>query len=131
VGQAAAQAARGNREIAAAGGGGAVDRRDWATVNPSWVQSYAQGSGLLAKADRIDSKLLALYAQFRSGGRSHGASPAHQVLRVTRRSSPVRITDIVSMVDCADAARCATRRECYVTHQESSTEQVIVIRLVF
>ena len=34
-----------------------------AAVNPSWVRSYARGSGLLAKTDRIDAKLLALFAQ--------------------------------------------------------------------
>ncbi len=33
-----------------------------AAVNPSWVRSYARGSGLLAKTDRIDAKLLALFA---------------------------------------------------------------------
>jgi transposase len=34
-----------------------------AAVNPSWVRSYARGGGLLAKTDRIDAKLLALFAQ--------------------------------------------------------------------
>ena len=34
-----------------------------AAVNPSWVRSYARGSGLLAKTDRIDARLLALFAQ--------------------------------------------------------------------
>ena len=34
-----------------------------AALNPSWVRSYARGSGLLAKTDRIDAKLLALFAQ--------------------------------------------------------------------
>ena len=34
-----------------------------AAVNPSWVRGYARGSGLLAKTDRIDAKLLALFAQ--------------------------------------------------------------------
>ncbi|MGD0291749.1 MAG: transposase [Candidatus Binataceae bacterium] len=48
------------RQVAAAlwTGGIAV-----AAVNPSWVRSYAQGSGLLAKTDRIDARLLALFAQ--------------------------------------------------------------------
>ena len=47
-----------------AGSGGSVDRRvAVAAVNPSWVRSYARGSGLLAKTDRIDAKLLALFAQ--------------------------------------------------------------------
>ena len=34
-----------------------------AAVNPSWVRSYARGGGLLAKTDRIDARLLALFAQ--------------------------------------------------------------------
>ena len=34
-----------------------------AAVNPSWVRSYARGGGLLAKTDRIDAGLLALFAQ--------------------------------------------------------------------
>ena len=34
-----------------------------AAVNPRWVRSYARGSGLLAKTDRMDAKLLALFAQ--------------------------------------------------------------------
>ena len=34
-----------------------------AAVNPSWVRSYARGGGLLAKTDRINARLLALFAQ--------------------------------------------------------------------
>ena len=34
-----------------------------AAVNPSWVRSYARGRGLLAKTDRVDAKLLALFAE--------------------------------------------------------------------
>lgn len=34
-----------------------------AAVNPAWVRSYARGRGLLAKTDRVDAELLALFAQ--------------------------------------------------------------------
>lgn len=34
-----------------------------AAVNPSWVRGYARGRGLLAKTDRIDAQLLALFAE--------------------------------------------------------------------
>jgi transposase len=34
-----------------------------AAVNPAWVRSFAKGRGLLAKNDRKDAKLLALFAQ--------------------------------------------------------------------
>jgi len=34
-----------------------------AAVNPGWVRSYARGRGLLAKTDRIDARLLALFAE--------------------------------------------------------------------
>jgi transposase len=48
------------RQVAAAlwTGGIAV-----AAINPRWVRGYARGSGLLAKTDRIDAKLLVLFAQ--------------------------------------------------------------------
>jgi transposase len=32
-------------------------------VNPRWVRSFAKGMGLLEKTDRIDARLLALYAE--------------------------------------------------------------------
>ena len=44
-----------------------------AAVNPRWVRSYARGSGLLAKTDRMDAKLLALFAQPRT---THAAAAA-------------------------------------------------------
>ena len=35
----------------------------WQLLRPSWVRSYARGGGRLAKTDRIDARLLALFAQ--------------------------------------------------------------------
>jgi transposase len=34
-----------------------------AAVNPAWVRGFARGRGLLAKSDRIDARLLALFAE--------------------------------------------------------------------
>lgn len=34
-----------------------------AVVNPAWVRSFARGRGVLAKTDRIDAQLLALFAE--------------------------------------------------------------------
>jgi transposase len=34
-----------------------------AAVNPSWVRNFAKGRGLMAKTDRKDAELLALYAE--------------------------------------------------------------------
>jgi len=34
-----------------------------AVVNPAWVRSYARGRGSLAKTDRVDAQLLALFAE--------------------------------------------------------------------
>jgi transposase len=34
-----------------------------AAVNPAWVRGFARGRGLVAKSDRIDARLLALFAE--------------------------------------------------------------------
>src|SRR5260370_362695 len=34
-----------------------------AAINPAWARTFAKGGGQRAKADRIDARLLALYAE--------------------------------------------------------------------
>ena len=58
-----------------------------AAVNPSWVRSYARGGGLLAKTDRIDARLLALFAQREQPA---AAAAGYGDLGATRIGHPAR-----------------------------------------
>lgn len=89
----------------------------WATglpvvvVNPRWVRAYAQSIGWLAKTDRIDARLLALYAE-----RAELKSQAlpDQATRELRELCARRV-DLLEMVDAErnrlEHASGAVRRE--------------------
>lgn len=80
-------------------------------VNPRWVRDYAKSIGWLAKTDRIDARLLALYAEHAELKSQELPDQATRQLR----ELCARRTDLLEMIDAErnrlEHASAAVRRE--------------------